>query len=40
MEFGTPPDLSLLRADIDAIVAYWAAHGVEVGSEAALLIDY
>ena len=39
-QFGTPPDFSVLRADIDAIVAYWATRGVEVGSEAALLIDY
>ena len=39
-ELGAPPDLSVVQADIDAIVAFWATHGVEAGSEDALIIDY
>lgn len=37
---GPPPDLSLVRVDIDAVVQHWAAEGVEVGSTQALEMDY
>ena len=38
--FGSPPDLSSVRADIDAVVQHWAAEGIEVGSDDALEIDF
>ncbi len=39
-DLGSPPDLSLVRVDIDAVVQHWAAEGVEVGSTPALEMDY
>src|SRR5581483_4284954 len=39
-ELGTPPDLSVVQRDIDTIVEYWEANGVEPGSEEAPLVDY
>lgn len=38
LELGTPPDLSPVRADIEAVVRYWASQGVTVGSDEALPI--
>ena len=40
IDLGTPPDLALLQRDIDTVVAHWRAAGIEVGSDAALEIDY
>lgn len=37
---GTPPDLTHLRADLEAVVQHWAAQGIAVGSDAALEIDF
>ena len=37
---GHPPDLTPLRADIDAVVRHWAEAGIEVGSSEALAVDY
>jgi hypothetical protein len=39
MDLGSPPDLSGVRADIDAVVQHWAAQGIEVGSSQALEMD-
>ena len=39
-ELGTPPNLSELSADIDAVVRHWESQGVTVGSNDALAIDY
>ncbi len=40
VELGSPPDLSPLRMDIEAIVQHWASEGVAVGSVVALEVDY
>ncbi|TWT87015.1 hypothetical protein [Stieleria varia] len=40
VELGLPPDLSGIRADIDAVVQHWAAQGIEVGSSEALEFDF
>lgn len=40
IELGMPPDLSPVRADIDAIVRSWASRGIVVGSDAALEVDF
>ena len=37
---GSPPDLSQLRADIEAVVRHWATQGIEVGSADALAVDF
>ena len=37
---GTPADLSLVRADIKSVVAYWASQDIVVGSSESLLIDF
>ena len=39
-ELGTPPDLSTVRADIDAVVRHWAAEGITVGSDEAMEVDF
>lgn len=39
-DLGSPPDLSGVRADIDAVVQHWAAQGIEVGSSEALELDF
>jgi hypothetical protein len=39
VELGVPPDLSRLRADIEAVVRHWASAGIVVGSSEALEID-
>lgn len=39
IEIGSPPHLSGVQADIDAVVSYWEAKGIEVGSDKALMID-
>lgn len=38
-DLGSPPNLSVVRADIDAVVRHWAAEGIEVGSSQALEMD-
>lgn len=40
VSLGSPPDLGPVRADIDAVVRFWAARGVTVGTTAALRINY
>jgi hypothetical protein len=40
VELGKPPDLSQLRADIDAVVGHWASEGIVVGSGEALKVDF
>lgn len=40
LDLGIPPDLSKLRADIDAIVLHWRAQGIAVGSDQALELDF
>jgi len=40
VELGSPPDLSRVRADIDAVVRYWASQGITAGSTEALMIDF
>jgi len=40
VELGSPPDLSPLRMDIEAIVQHRASEGVAVGSVVALEVDY
>lgn len=40
VELGRPPNLSRLRADIDAVVRHWANEGIEVGSIDALEMDF
>jgi hypothetical protein len=37
---GTPPDLTPLRADIEAVVRHWAKEGITVGSSDALAVDF
>jgi hypothetical protein len=37
---GTPPDLTQLRSDIEAVVRHWAAQGFAVGSDDALALDF
>lgn len=37
---GLPPDLSPVRTDIAAVVRYWAAEGIAVGSDDALAVDF
>lgn len=37
---GSPPDLSRLRSDIEAVVRHWAAQGITVGSDDALAMDF
>lgn len=39
-ELGSPPDLSDVRADVDAAVRHWASQGIEVGAPEALEIDF
>jgi hypothetical protein len=39
-ELGSPPDLSMLRADIDAVRKHWSSQGIEVGSSEALRQDF
>lgn len=40
IDLGTPPQLSGVHADIDAVVSYWSAKGIKVGSDKALEIDF
>ena len=40
IDLGSPPDLSGVRADIDAVVQHWAAQSIEVGSTESLEIDF
>jgi hypothetical protein len=40
LSLGIPPDLSVVRADIDAITRHWASEGIEVGSRDALEINF
>ena len=40
INLGSPPDLSIVRADIDAVIQHWAAQGIEVGSSDALELDF
>jgi hypothetical protein len=40
VELGVPPELSGVRADIDAVVKHWAEQGIEVGSNEALELDF
>lgn len=40
LPLGSPPDLAQVRADIAAVVLYWADNGIVVGSHDALAIDY
>jgi hypothetical protein len=40
VDLGKPPNLSQLRADIDAVVRHWANEGIEVGSSDALEMDF
>ena len=40
LDLGSPPDLSGVRVDIDAVVQHWAAQGIEVGSSDALELDF
>jgi hypothetical protein len=40
MDLGSPPDLSVVHADIDAVVRHWANQGIEVGSSDALELDF
>ena len=40
INLGSPPDLSIVRADIDAVMQHWAAQGIEVGSSDALELDF
>jgi hypothetical protein len=39
VELGRPPDLSVVRADIGAVVQHWAAVGIAVGSDEALEVE-
>lgn len=39
-ELGTPPDLSVLQADMNRIVEHWQAQGIEPGSSEALRVEY
>jgi hypothetical protein len=39
-QLGSPPDLSQVRADIDAVVEHWAEEGIEVGTSEALDLDF
>jgi hypothetical protein len=39
-ELGAPPDLSIVRNDVDAAVRHWASQGIEVGAPEALEIDF
>lgn len=40
LDLGSRPNLSGVRADIDAVVQHWAAQGIEVGSSDALKLDF
>lgn len=40
VNLGSPPDLSGVRADIEAVVEHWASQGIEVGSTEALELDF
>jgi hypothetical protein len=40
VELGMPPNLTLLRADLDAVVRHWASEGIKVGSNEALEMDF
>ena len=40
VDLGSQPDLSVVRADIDAAVRHWATEGIEVGSSEALELDF
>ncbi len=40
LELKVPPDVSPIRADMDAIVRHWAAEGIAVGSIEALEVDF
>ena len=37
---GSPPDLSQLRTDIEAVVRHWAAQGIAVGSDDSVAVDF
>lgn len=39
-DLGCPPNLAVLRADIDRVIVAWAERGIEVGSSDALEIDF
>jgi len=39
LELGSPPDLSVVRADINQIVAHWRSENIEPGSSEALQLD-
>lgn len=40
IDLGSPPNLSIVRADIDAVVQHWAGQGIETGSVQALEMDF
>ena len=40
IELGVPPNLSVIREDINSVSDYWASQGITVGSAEALKIDY
>jgi hypothetical protein len=37
---GSPPDLSQLQTDIEAVIQHWADEGISVGSDDALAVDF
>lgn len=40
MDLGSPPNLDVVRSDIESIAQTWRDRGIEVGSEEALRIDF
>lgn len=40
LPLGLSPDLSIVRADMEAVVRHWAAEGIEVGSPDSLAVDF
>lgn len=40
IKLGIPPDVSQIRADMDAVARHWTSQGIVVGSSEALEIDF